>query len=193
MFILENFCLSLLDCCWNKMIKPLRTCLQYFVYQKNMSAFLHKSIVNAQKQTSPTEVWGDRCFWRRSNQGQFTANACCEIHVQIWGFIAHLCDQRKEGFRKQWLRDAESMPRRSCFFVVVVVLITHTEHNPLLASPCLFFSPSACAHASPVSFWLAHLPSTTPLLLYFFFSSSFLPVSPSPPPASLKRVTLLIS
>ena len=39
------------------------------------------------------------------------------------------------------------------------LLISHTEHNLLLASPCLFFSPSACAHASPVSFWHAHLPT----------------------------------
>lgn len=70
-----------------------------------------------------------------------------------------------------------------------IVLISHTEHSLLLASLCLFFSSSAYAHASPVSFWLAYLPPT-------FLS----PPSPSlarclsvPPPALLKRVTPLIS
>lgn len=39
-----------------------------------------------------------------------------------------------------------------------IFLISHTEHSLLLASPCLFFSPSAYAHASPVSFWLSLSP-----------------------------------
>lgn len=43
-----------------------------------------------------------------------------------------------------------------------IFLISHIEHNLLLASLCLFFSPSAYAHASPVSFWFAYLPAIHP-------------------------------
>lgn len=45
-----------------------------------------------------------------------------------------------------------------------IFLISHIEHNLLLASLCLFFSPSAYAHASPVSFWFAYLPAIHPRL-----------------------------
>lgn len=67
------------------------------------------------------------------------------------------------------------------------LLISHTEHSLLLASQCLFSSPSACAHASPVSFWLAYLP------LHICLPSSLARRLAVPPPASLKRVTPLIS
>lgn len=61
-----------------------------------------------------------------------------------------------------------------------IFLISHTEHSLLLASLCLFFSPSAYAHVSPVSFWLARRP---PLLHYSLSLSlplSSLSLCPSP-------------
>lgn len=83
-------------------------------------------------------------------------------HVQIWRFSTDLHDQRKFELNEQ--EDTEIMieccaERRRRRWREDFLLISHTEHNLLLASPCLFFSPSACAHASPVSFWHAHLPT----------------------------------
>lgn len=57
-----------------------------------------------------------------------------------------------------------------------IFLISHIEHNLLLASLCLFFSPSAYAHASPVSFWFAYLPAIHPPV----FLSRSLSLCPSP-------------
>lgn len=56
-------------------------------------------------------------------------------------------------------------------------LISLTEHGLLSASPCLFFSPSSYAHASPVSFWLVRTP-----LLPFHSLPLFLSLSLRPSP-----------
>lgn len=58
-----------------------------------------------------------------------------------------------------------------------IFLISLTEHSLLLASLCLFFSPSAYTHASPVSFWLAYLPLHIFLSL---FLSGTVSLCPSP-------------
>lgn len=112
--------------------------------------------------------------------------------MQIWRFTTRLCDLRNFELNEQGNTEimieccAEKRRRRRRrreeFF-----LISHIEHNLLLASLCLFFSPSAYAHASPVSFWFAYLPAIHPP------SSSPAHCLSVPPPASLKRVTPLIS
>lgn len=61
-----------------------------------------------------------------------------------------------------------------------IFLISHTEHSLLLASPCLFFSPSAYAHASPVSFWLSLSPPLYSLSFSLFPSRSVSLSFPSP-------------
>lgn len=73
-----------------------------------------------------------------------------------------------------------------------IFLISLTEHSLLLASLCLLFSPSANAHASPVSFYLAYLPPLH-ISLSLPLSSSLAHCLSVPPLALLKRVTPLIS